>query len=224
MTQSESKSPSAALRSNPLLSFWVAVALSVAILVPGAFLVSDAKVYFVEGGPVEIASPLVWTIAALALVWLAPARAFGESWHVPAIFLVLAAREMDFDKRFLETGIFKARLYTGDNPLWIKLLGLAVIFLILWMVVRLVRRNWSDLLRGMRRMEAWALAAIGSVALAVVSKTIDGAERKLSTFGISLSPEAVTALMGLEELMELAFALLVILSLCCFERDRAANT
>lgn len=204
-----------------LLPFWIACLIIAAFLIFGAGLSPDPKSVTSEGGSVETASALLWGYAALLLIWLAPGTALGRGWHFVLLFLLFAARELDMDKAYLSEGILKARLYTGDAPLGEKLIGLLVIALILSVVTRLVRENLGDWWRALRQGSTWALAAGGSFVLVVLSKTIDGAGRKLAPLGIELSDRLDSGLGIAEEWMELGFVLLAILAICLWSRGRS---
>ncbi|MGR3616731.1 MAG: hypothetical protein ACU0BB_11895 [Paracoccaceae bacterium] len=169
-----------------------------------------------EGSPVEIASAALWVFAAVTMFWLAPKQALGSYWHVTILFLFFAARELDYDKKFLSEGIFKARQYSGDSPLIEKIVGLVVVILVLIIATRLIRRNWRDVLSGVRHGVGWVWMAFGAFGLAVISKMFDGAGRKLQGIGVSISPELELKLVMAEETMELAFAVAAIAAVCLF--------
>lgn len=160
----------------------------------------------------------------MTAVWVTPSHIRWQRWHVPALFLLFAARELDFDKRFLSQGILKARLYSGDAPIHEKLIGLAVIAVILVVCVRLVRRNWRDIITGLTQGVAWVWAAVIAFGLAGFSKTIDGAGRKLSPLGIEIPASVDYGISVVEEVMELAFAVVAILAVCLYESHRARTS
>ncbi|MFA3918641.1 hypothetical protein [Ruegeria hyattellae] len=203
-----------------LLPFWIAGLIVAAFLSFDIGLSHGLKSVTSEGGPIETASALLWGYAALSLIWVAPGIALGRGWHFILLFLLFAARELDMDKAYLSEGILKARLYTGDAPLGEKLIGLMVIALILSVVIRMLRENLGDWLRALRQGSTWALAAGGALSLAIVSKTVDGAGRKLAPLGIDLSHTLDTGLGMAEEWMELGFVLLAILAVCLWARGR----
>ena len=208
------------MKTSSFAPFWVAMIIAGAGIALGFLSSSDVAGLYQENGPVEVASVAVWILAALTMVWLSPRQALGERWHVTALFLLFAAREMDFDKRFLSQGVFKARLYSGDSPITEKIIGLCVIAVVLTIVIRLLRRNWRDIWPGVRNGVLWVQVAVLAVLSAVISKTIDGAGRKLQGFGISLSETAEFRLAIVEEILELGFGVLVVLAVCLFHRSQ----
>jgi hypothetical protein len=94
-----------------------------------------------------------------------------------------------------------------------------VIAVVLTIVIRLLRRNWRDIWPGVRNGVLWVQVAVLAVLSAVISKTIDGAGRKLQGFGISLSETAEFRLAIVEEILELGFGVLVSWPFVC-SRDR----
>lgn len=203
--------------------FWVAAFVAFASVVFTLLFANDTKQLRLESGAVEIASAFLWFFAAASFLWLTSLHGLSQRWHVPTLFLLFGARELDFDKRFLSEGILKARLYSGDSPIFEKLIGLAVIALILVVAIRLIRRNWRDVLSGLRGGVAWCWATFAALGMAVVSKSIDGAGRKLAPLGIELSPSLDVGLAVTEEIMELAFAVVAILAVCLYERLNSAE-
>lgn len=201
-----------------LVPFWGAltVALSSVFL---AFSTGGLASVTTESGPVEIVSALLWFGAAVSYVWLCAPGVLAKSWHVPTLFLLFAAREMDFDKRFLSEGVFKARQYSGDSPIWEKLIGLIVLALVITVLVRLVRRNWHDVISGLRHNVGWCWALATAGTFAFVSKMLDGLDRKLLPYGVELSKSSVLTFTAVEELLELAFVVLTILAICLFARS-----
>ncbi|MFP3382014.1 hypothetical protein [Tritonibacter sp. SIMBA_163] len=182
----------------------------------GGFAVWVAQVYYSplsaalhEGGPVEVASAVLWGLCAIMVIYFAPGRVFGSQWQILALFLLLFSREMDFDKRFLDDGILQLRLYSGDAPYLQKIVGLVVILMVLAVAWRLCRRNLPVLWAEVRRGAAWAWCSCGALGLLVVAKSLDGIGRKLADFGLTLDPQTVATAMIYEELFEL-FAVVVI--------------
>ena len=159
-----------------------------------------------EGSPVELASALGYAVA-LAAVLSSPAR--PERWVAAAVILAaMGLRELDFDKRFTEVGLLKSSLYLGDHPLWLKLLGGAVIAVILAALARLAGAipAW---LRALRAGEAWAVLLAGGLAAIPAAKALDGLGRKLADVGLSISAEANARAAYLEETVEVAIPLLL---------------
>lgn len=137
---------------------------------------------------------------------------------IPVILVLMAMHEMDFDKRFTSEGRMQLRLYSGDSPLWEKTLGLVVIALILVCGWRLLTITLPRFWAGLRaELPASWLAALAALML-MVAKTLDGLDRKLAGFGVTISPELGTLTGRLEEFLELAAYMMLVLALAYFLR------
>jgi hypothetical protein len=202
---------------------WLAIAIFVASVAAGVVQGVSLSEFFAENGPIENAGLAAFVIGAFGFAALAPDRAFGSAWYVPVIFLLMAARELDFDKRFTEKGILQLRLYTGDYPLGQKLIGAGFVLLILAVLYLLVRRGVAVAIAAVRAGKGgwvWVLAV--GVGLVVVAKTIDGAGRKLAPYGIEISDALSKSLGKTEEMFEFLFGLALLLAICLWARGRAA--
>ncbi len=183
----------------------------------------STAVIFKEGHTIEVMSAVLLASAAVFWWGFGADDMEGRQWHIPVILLLMAMREMDFDKRFTSEGVMQLRLYSGDSPLWEKVIGLAVIALILvcgWRLMTItLPRFWAGLRAGLPA--SW-LAGL-AVVLVVVAKTLDGLDRKLAGFGITISPELGTLTGRLEELLELVAYMMLVQALAYFLRCRQIN-
>lgn len=180
----------------------------------------STAVIFKEGHAIEVMSAVL--LASAAVLWWGfdADDMAGRQWHIPVILLLMAMREMDFDKRFTSEGVMQLRLYSGDFPLLEKALGLAVIALILvcgWRLTTItLPRFWAGLRAGLPASWLTGLAAL----MLMVAKTLDGLDRKLAGFGITISPELGTLTGRLEELLELVAYMMLVQALAYFLRCR----
>ncbi|MGR3484486.1 MAG: hypothetical protein ACU0BF_04020 [Paracoccaceae bacterium] len=189
-------------RSLPLLALGATLMLAaVAAMLPAP----TAAPLVAEGGPVEWASVILYALGAgLILARRLP-------WPFAVVLLALGARELDLDKRGFTEGLLKARQYTGDAvPLGERLLAAAILGLLIWVGLRILRRHGRAFAAGLRTRAAWAWAVAGAVILAVVSKTLDGLGRKLAPLGFEVGPRADAAALALEEVLELGIPLMLI--------------
>ena len=143
---------------------------AVTLLLPGVDMAlhESTAVIFKEGHAIEVMSAVL--LASAAVLWwgLGADDMAGRQWHIPVISVLMAMREMDFDKRFTSERGMQLRLYSGGSPLWEKTLGL------------------------------------------MVAKTLDGLDRKLAGFGVTISPELGTLTARLEEFLELAAYMMLV--------------
>jgi len=93
-----------------------------------------------ETGTTEKVTEILFAlVAALSLVPLILKR--QALWLYFGVLMALAAmREMDLHKEWTTDSIFKLRFYTGDSaPLYEKLIGLTVILILLFSLMKIIR-------------------------------------------------------------------------------------
>lgn len=190
-------------------SFYLAWVLGGVLIAIGYDLVFVDRVpdLFDENHSLEMLSALI-LLGTAVLWWLSRADAGdGRNWHIPMLLTLMGLRELDWDVHFTSSGLLQLRLYSGDSALWEKLLGAAVIVLILIGAYRLLRYNLLPWMRGLTKgsVISW-LVAFSGVAL-IVSKTLDGLGRKLAGLGIIIDSETSLRTTRLEEMLELAMAI-----------------
>ena len=186
---------------------------TMALLLIELMLVRDANLFFKEGYGVERVTVVLY---ALALVLWFAARPPSGSWQVPLLLLLMAFRELDFDKRFTEVGLLKLQYYLRPAPITDKLVGIILMIVVFHALWRLVRYNLGPWLRGLgaRRADAWLVFA--ALACGGVAKSIDGIDRKMAGFGVTFSQGFLIRAGRIEEVLELVFVLLVCLAMVLF--------
>ncbi|ACM01880.1 Hypothetical Protein RSKD131_2020 [Cereibacter sphaeroides KD131] len=196
----------------------VAATATLAALLGNLVFLDDLDLFFKEGEGVELLTVVL--LGAATLLWFAikGLRRGIASWHVPVALLLMAARELDFDKSLTEHGLLKLRTYTGAGGWTDKVIGGLLILLILVVLVRFLRRNLRDWLARLLRAEAGAWWLFAGLAFAAVAKTIDGIDRKLAPFGIDVPREIGMRAGRIEEVLELAFALCLIQAIAHIRR------
>lgn len=166
--------------------------------------------FYHEGRSIELSSAMLLFLAAVLWLGLRPDGGDRRNWHIPVIVILMALRELDFDKSLTAEGVLQLRLYTGDAPVLHKLVGAGVVVLILVCAWRLLRYNFKPWLQGLAefRPTSWLVLLAGS--FLVVAKSMDGFDRKLAGFGLTFEPELVRALGRSEELLELVMCMAII--------------
>ena len=206
--------PSGAVRVPPEgLPAWAAAGMALLLLAGLADVVRAAfgEARFSEGGALEMASAAGYVLALAVLAARTPR--LPAAWPTAVLLLAAAARELDLDKRLTDPGLLQSRLYTGDASLAVKLAGAAVVLAILAAALTLALREGPGWVRGLAAgaRRAWWVA--GALALAAVSKSLDGLGRKLRPLGIEV-PDAIDRAASLcEEVLELGIPLTLILAL-----------
>lgn len=200
-------------RSATVVPPWVATGIALLLLAGAADVLRAALgvPHFAEDGPLEMASAAGYLLALAVLASRAAHRV--AAWPVAVLLIAAAARELDFDKRFTEPGILQSRLYTGDAALGLKLAGLAAVTAVLAAAAVLCRRHGADWLRGLAAGAAGAWWLAGALALALVSKSLDGLGRKLRPLGVEVPAGLDRAASLAEEALELGIPVAVVLAM-----------
>jgi hypothetical protein len=172
-----------------------------------------------EGGGIETVSAVLYIVAAGVFFLRAPRSLWGRLFHVPALMVLFACRELDFDKAFTEAGVLSLRLYSGDAALATKLIAGSVA---LFSVFVILRNAWVGLpagLRALRAGEHWPWYAFGAGGLVVLTKSIDGLGRKLLGVGVEISGKIDQVAALVEEVGEVFIPVCAILAMVsCWRR------
>lgn len=200
--------------SAGLWPLWIALAAVAAIV--GIDLISkppDVRLIREHRG-VELASALLYLWTAAVWIALHGRRELVRKWQIPAVLLMMGAREFDLDKSLTSVGLLKSNLYlTAQAPIWERLLAVAVLALTVTVLVRLARHQGRSFLIGLRRGAMVDVAVLTGILLAIFAKTIDGLGRKLQGFGVELDAALANRFRGVEEVAELFVPLLFLLAI-----------
>lgn len=165
---------------------------------------------FKEGAVIETLSAVGY-FAAAALLLLQAIMRMPARWSAFLMVLCFGMRELDFDKRFTTMGLFKSRIYSSSEvPIHEKLLAVLVTVLLLTCVYFLIKNYFRPFLQGIRRRDGMALSVFFFGGALVLSKSLDGIARKLKPLGIETSEFVSRLSSGIEETLELAASLLLL--------------
>lgn len=205
---------------RPSTALSIMLVLLTTLLLLGLAWIPDANLFFKEGHGVE---QLTVALYALAIILWFSARPAAGDWHLPVILMLMAMRELDFDKRFTEVGLLKSQYYLRDAPITAKLTGILLVLVIVIVLSRLLWRNLRPWLRALaaRRLDAWLVFA--ACACVFVSKAIDGIDRKLAPYGISFAHDAMVRFGRIEEILEMVFVLLFCQAIVLFAHRPGAS-
>jgi len=173
---------------------------------------STRKSLLSEDGPVEIASAVLYFVCC-AYALIRGGGAFLKKYpYFIVIPLLFGMRELDFDKRFTTVGVLKSKFYVSPlEPLHTKLvviaLGIAVIVLIAMMLKNHLMALWESVRSG--GALGWGVVVV--LAMLVVSKSLDGLERKCTSIGLSVAPLLAKYSSVAEEIVELGIPVIMLL-------------
>ncbi len=171
---------------------------------------------FQESGPYENATVVVYGLAMIAmLAWVKGGLPFRL--HSALVLGVLAARELDLHKAFTSESTLRLSYYTSDlDPLDTRIAAAIVVgaahLLLIAMVIH-GKRLWIALRAG--RADAYSVAV--AVVLLPLSKALDKAPGFIQeTLGYQLTEAQFRPFRMVEETVELAIPLLVVLAVAQF--------
>ena len=168
--------------------------------------IEQQKNLLTEGGLFESLTVYLYIFCLILIGVRWPWQKILSSWYLSALIILFALRELDYDKAHFTHGVLKSRQYFSDlvglPELLVSIVVLIFIFSVLLFIVLKERNNF---IKGVINFEQSQLAVLASIILIIVTKTIDGAERK---FGIDLSPAGERFALIVEEVGEMGIPIM----------------
>ena len=159
-----------------------------------------------EGGLFESLTVYLYIFCLILICIRWPLQKKLSNWYLSALIILFALRELDYDKAHFTHGVLKSRQYFSDLVgLPELLISIVVLIFILTVLVLIILRERNNFIKGVINFEQSQLAILASIILVLVTKTIDGAERK---FGIDLSPEGERFALIVEEVGEMGIPIM----------------
>lgn len=211
---------------EPFVSVWITVAtLAVLIFLAIGMDIPGKGILLREGGVVESASAFGY-LFCIALFLHKGGIAFLKRHHYLFILIIsFMLRELDFDKRFTTMGIFKSRFLTSGNvPLAEKIIGGAVILLLVYTVLSTVILHWRNFYCELKGRSVVGLGVTVAVSLLVISKSLDGLARKLHGIGIEVGESMSRNASRVEEILELGIPVIIFFTLKAFFKRKEMKT
>ena len=168
--------------------------------------VEQQKNLLTEGGLFESLTVYLYIFCLILICLRWPLQKILSSWYLSALIILFALRELDYDKAHFTHGVLKSRQYFSDLVgLPEFLISLAVLIFILSVLALIVVRERNNFIKGVVDLKQSQLAVLASIILVIVTKTIDGMERK---FGIDLSPSGERFTLIVEEVGEMGIPIM----------------
>lgn len=192
----------------------IATFLALVFLAVVVFTNSTDSFWVPEAGAIETATVVCYAGCVAYILLRGRLPFLRRHPAVPILILTCMARELDLHKRFTGVGIFKLRFFT-DNTLspTTKLAGVLVVLSLAAICLHTLRKYWSAYWAGLRRRTPIAIGVTVIGGLIVISKSVDGLDRNLASFGVHLSAAANHVACAAEEIMELGIPLFSLLVL-----------
>lgn len=190
-------------------SWYLGAGVLLVLIVGGVLVLPDevSKSLLSESGPIEIIAAVSYLLV-LAYVFKKFTVAYVVKYHYFLMILFMfTLRELDFDKRFTELGILKSKFLVSDQvPILQKVVGGLVLLVLIYAVGRTLYHHFMPLLKGVFKPEAYMIGIYLGIGCIVVSKTLDGLERKLKGVGFEISNRFTQHASHIEEVLEMFIA------------------
>ena len=193
-----------------------AVLLVVLILVLGINIMPPelAGALVQEHGPVEMITAVGYLVAVGWLILTALVK--SERWLFSASFMVslLGFREIDFHSRFTSMGILKTRYYISPEvPGTEKAIVSVLMLIILCIAVHFVWTRWHSFLTALKAGDTAAVNLAMAIGFGFISKILDSMSTPLRKVVALFHNDPRTSLRVVEESMELAIPLFILLAI-----------
>jgi hypothetical protein len=229
-TQMQGENPKRGFRGKLMATkkryvwIWGAVFLGLAALIAvAAGMRPEAREWIMrEGGLVESVSAAGYFVCLFSLMCVPEDRKPAAGPAILAILLIFGLRELDFHTRFTTMGIFKSRFYLSPEvPILEKIIGAAVLLILVGAMAYVAKRHFATFLRGIRRLEPGPFSGLIAIGLLFFTKTVDGLPRKLDGLGLA-SPEALERSFWIvEEVLEMGIPIFMLIGILAeFPEDR----
>lgn len=175
---------------------------------------SDLKKTLIkESGPIELLSVVGYFICLIMLFFL-KVKDFKSRCCVIFILLIFGLRELDFHVKFTTMNMEKVKFYLSpDVPILEKIIGAAIIFLLLCSFFYLAKRHLSNYIKALKKMEEYAIGVFFGILFLCIAKTLDGFQRKLAYFDITITTDVIELTTLIEEILELGIPLMFMIAI-----------
>ncbi|KFI23647.1 hypothetical protein [Nitrosococcus oceani] len=164
-----------------------------------------------EGGLIESLSAIGYFVGAMLVILIR--RKFTYYAYVAFILILFGLRELDFHNRFTTMSVSKIKFYVSPEvPLLEKVIAVAIVLLLLYILIRLIKTHFNGLINAIKKGEPSALGIGGGILLILITKTLDGLSRKLASVNIIVSDNMARLAEAVEEVFELGIPLMFIIA------------
>ena len=179
--------------------------------------VEQQKNLLVEDGFFEILTVYLYIFCLILICVSWPWQKILAKWYFSALIILFTLRELDYDKAHFTHGVLKSKQYFSDMVGLPELLvSISILIFILVVLSSIVLKEKNSFIEGINDLKQSQLAVLASIILVIVTKTIDGAERK---FGIDLSPSGERIALIVEEVGEMGIPIMFAIAILSW-RDK----
>ena len=168
--------------------------------------VEQQKNLLAEGGLFESLTVYLYIFCLILICVKWHWQKILSNWYLSALIILFALRELDYDKAHFTHGVLKSRQYFSDLVGLPELLvSILVLIFIITVLALILLRERNNFIQGVINFEQSQLAVLASIILIIITKTIDGAERK---FGIDLTAAYERLALVIEEVGEMGIPIM----------------
>ena len=199
---------------------WMYLAFGLLILIIGllSFVgIEQQKKLLIEGGLFESLTVYFYILCLILILIRWPSQKILAKWYFSALIILFTLRELGYDKAHFTHGVLKSKQYfSGMVGLPELLVSISILIFILVVLSSIVLKEKNSFIEGINDLKQSQLAVLASIILVIVTKTIDGAERK---FGIDLSPSGERIALIVEEVGEMGIPIMFAIAILSW-RDK----
>ena len=168
--------------------------------------IEQQKNLLAEGGLFESLTVYLYIFCLILICVKWPWQKILSNWYLSALIILFALRELDYDKAHFTHGVLKSRQYFSDLVSLPELLiSIVMLIFILTVLTLIVLKERNNFIKGVINLRQSQLAILASIILVIITKTIDGMERK---FGIDLSQSGERFALIVEEVGEMGIPIM----------------
>ena len=168
--------------------------------------VEQQKNLLVEDGFFEILTVYLYIFCLILICVSWPLQKIITKWYFSALIILFALRELDYDKANFTHGVLKSRQYFSDLVGFPELIAsISILIFIVLVLGSIIIKEKDSFIEGIKSLKQSQLAVLVSIILVIITKTIDGIERK---FGIDLSPPGERFALIVEEVGEMGIPIM----------------
>jgi len=166
-----------------------------------------------EGGPLEMATLVLYLLASAALLVMALRGEWRGGYAGSIVILLLVLRELDVHRRFTGLSVTGTKFWVSPDPsLSVKGAALLATAFGLGMVAVFLRGRIGAFVRGVRRGDPPCISILGGILIVPFSLILDQIPRPLKKAGL-WSEDLFLALSISEETFELAIPVLFLVAI-----------
>jgi len=168
--------------------------------------VDEQKKLLTENGLFESLTVYFYILCLILIFIFWSSKKIITKWYFSALIILFALRELDYDKANFTHGVLKSRQYFSDlvgSPELIA--SISILIFIVLVLGSIIIKEKDSFIEGIKSLKQSQLAVLVSIILVIITKTIDGIERK---FGIDLSPPGERFALIVEEVGEMGIPIM----------------